>query len=102
MGTRSLVARHAATAATSVHVKGTVSAQGQSVQAGTRTVAGHKVVAISGFGADGTSTLLIANSGTPYPVQLVSTTGTLTFSQWNVPVTVTKPTDVVSLASLTG
>ena len=71
-------------------------------KAGTRTVDGKKVVAVTGFGSDGTSTLLVANSGTAYPVQLVSPSGALTFSEWNAPVTVQAPSDVVTLADLTG
>lgn len=71
-------------------------------KAGTRTVNGQKVIALKGFGTDGTSTLLVAASGTPYPVQLVGSGGTLTFSDWNSTVNVTKPTDVVALATLTG
>jgi hypothetical protein len=71
-------------------------------KAGTRTVDGKKAIAVKGFGTDGASTLLVAASGTPYPLQLVSADGTLSFRDWGTAVTVTKPTDVVPLASLTG
>ena len=71
-------------------------------KAGTRTVGGKKTIALSGFGADGKSTLLVAATGTPYPVELISAAGTLTFSDWNAAVNPQTPTDVVSLASLTG
>lgn len=71
-------------------------------KAGTRTVNGKKAVALKGYGPDGSSTLLVAADGTPYPLQLVSSGGTLTFSDWNAPVSVQTPTDVVPLTSLTG
>jgi len=71
-------------------------------KSGTRTVGGTKTIALSGFGADGKSTLLVAVTGTPYPVELISAAGTLTFSGWNAAVSPQAPSDVVSLASLTG
>jgi len=66
------------------------------------TVGGQKVVALSGYGADGKGLLSVAASGTAYPVQLQTSVGKVTFADWNAPVTVTVPTDVVPLASLTG
>jgi hypothetical protein len=69
---------------------------------GTRTVDGKKAVAVRGFGTDGATTLVVAASGTAYPLQLVSSDGTLSFRDWGAAVTVQKPTDVVPLASLTG
>ena len=78
------------------------SPSGTVTKAGTRTLGGSKAVALKGYGQDGSSTLLVATSGTPYPLQLQSSGGTLTFSEWNAPVSVQVPTDVVPLTSLTG
>jgi len=75
---------------------------GTVTKAGTRTVGGTKAVALKGYGTDGSSTLVVAASGTPYPLQLVSSGGTLTFGDWNAPVSVQQPSDVVPLTSLTG
>lgn len=69
---------------------------------GTRVINGVTAVAISGFGSDGSGQLLVATSGKPYPVQLAAAGSTLTFSDWNSPVTVSAPTDVVPLTALTG
>jgi hypothetical protein len=80
----------------------TFKATGTPTKTGTRTVDGKKVVALKGFGPDGAATLLVAATGTPYPVQLITSDGTLTFSDWDAPVSVQKPTDVVPLSSLTG
>lgn len=80
----------------------TLAPGGTPAKAGSRTVARRKAVALTGFGSDGSSTLVVATSGTPYPLQLVSTSGTLTFADWGTSVTVQKPTDVVPLSSLTG
>jgi hypothetical protein len=75
---------------------------GTVTKAGTRTVNGTKAIALKGYGSDGSATLVVATSGTPYPLQLISSGGTLTFSEWNAPVSVQKPSDVVPLTSLTG
>jgi hypothetical protein len=83
-------------------VEKTLKPTGTPTKAGTRTVDGKKAIAVKGFGTDGSSTLVVAASGTPYPLQLVSADGTLSFRDWGTTVTVTKPTDVVPLASLTG
>lgn len=68
----------------------------------TGTVGRQEVINVAGYGADGTGSLRVATHGTPYPVQLTSTAGALTFSDWGAPVTVTVPSDVIPLASLTG
>lgn len=80
----------------------TLTAARTPAKAGTRTVDGRKVVALTGFGANGTATLLVAASGPPHPVRLVTDQGAVTFSDWNAVVSVRKPADVVSLASLIG
>ncbi len=69
---------------------------------GTRTVAGHKAIALKGFGADGNGTLLVAATGTPYPIQLNDAAGTLSFSDWNTPVAAQAPSQSVSLTTLIG
>lgn len=69
---------------------------------GTQTVDGRKVVAVSGFGTDGSGTLLVAASGTPYPVRMVTRDGVLNFRDWNQTVQVTVPTDVVPLSRVAG
>lgn len=75
---------------------------GTVTKTGTPTVDGKKAVALKGYGSDGSSTLVVASSGTAYPLQLITSGGTLTFSDWNAPVSVQMPADVVPLTSLTG
>ena len=75
---------------------------GTVTKTGARTVDGKKGVALKGYGTDGSSTLVVAATGTAYPLQLITSGGTLTVSDWNAPVAVQKPGDVVPLTSLTG
>jgi hypothetical protein len=69
---------------------------------GTTTYKGQSVIALD----DGKSgTLYVAATGTPYPVALVETGaggGAITFSDWNKPVSLTAPTNVLDYSQLTG
>jgi hypothetical protein len=70
---------------------------------GMTTYKGQSVVALD----DGTKngTFYVAATGTPYPVALVKTGsggGTISFSAWNEPVSLTAPTDVLDFSKLTG
>ena len=80
----------------------TLAPVGTPTKAGMRTVGASKAIALKGFGSDGSSTLVVATTGKAYPLQLVSGSGTLTFSDWGTSVTVQKPTDIVPLSTLTG
>jgi hypothetical protein len=45
----------------------------------------------------------VATSGKPYPLQIAkggSESGTITFSDWNKPVTITAPSNAVDLSEL--
>lgn len=70
---------------------------------GTGTVNGIPVVLID-F-AEGDGTLAISTVGEPYPLQVKSSgksadSGEVNFTNWNAPVNVTAPTDVVDLSAL--
>lgn len=70
---------------------------------GATTYKGQSAVALNGGAKNGT--LYVAATGTPYPVALVKTGsdgGTITFSAWNEPVTLTAPTNVLDFSKLTG
>jgi len=53
---------------------------------------------------DGTTTLAIATTGEPYPLQVKggegADSGQIDFTDWNAPVNVTAPTDVVDIGQL--
>lgn len=64
---------------------------------------GQNVVALNDGAKNGT--FYVAATGTPYPVALVKSgkdSGTITFGDWNKPVTLTAPTDVLDFSKLTG
>jgi hypothetical protein len=68
---------------------------------GTTTYKGQSVIAID----DGTQngTFYVAATGTPYPVALVKTgssSGAIAFSDWNQPVSLTAPTNVLDFSHL--
>jgi hypothetical protein len=69
---------------------------------GKTTYKGQSVVAIHGVTKNGT--LYVAASGTPYPVAVVKTeqpnAGTVTFDQWNEPVTLTAPKGALDFSQL--
>jgi hypothetical protein len=70
---------------------------------GATTYKGQNVVALNDGAKNGT--LYVAATGTPYPVALVKTGsdgGTLEFSAWNEPVTLTAPTNVLDFSTLGG
>jgi hypothetical protein len=70
---------------------------------GATTYKGQSVVALDDGSKNGT--LYVAATGTPYPVALVkmgSGGGTITFSAWNQPVSLTAPTNVLDFSKLTG
>ena len=70
--------------------------------AGTGEVNGTPVVFLDS--SDGTGTLAIQTVGEPYPIQIKgsdkSSSGQVDFTNWNAPVNVTAPTDVVDLSAL--
>lgn len=69
---------------------------------GTDTVSGQPAVILSGPNG---GTLAVATTGEPYPLQVKAksgSTGSVDFKDWNVPVNVTVPTDLVDLGALTG
>jgi hypothetical protein len=73
------------------------------VNQGATTYKGQSVVALNDGAKKGT--FYVAATGTPYPVALVKTgssAGTITFSAWNEPVTLTAPSDVIDVSKLSG
>lgn len=67
----------------------------------TTTVAGQPVVPITDTTQSGT--LYVATTGKPYPVQIAksgSGGGSITFSNWDQPVTITAPKNAISLGEL--
>jgi hypothetical protein len=56
---------------------------------------------------EGNGTLAVSSVGKPYPVQFTSPdagseSGEVTFSNWNAPISVTAPSDVLDLSALSG
>lgn len=79
----------------------TLAASGTLVKGKTTKVNGQPVVAITDSTKDGT--LYVATTGKPYPLQIAkggSESGTITFSNWNQPVTITAPSNAVDLSEL--
>jgi hypothetical protein len=83
-------------------LKGILAAEGEVSISGTDDVNGIPVVLLDDSEGDGT--LAIQTMGEPYPVQLAGNdqgeSGQITFSDWNAPVSVTAPTDVVDIDEL--
>ncbi len=79
----------------------TLSPDGTLTVKGTGDVDGQSVVFVDSSAG---GTLAVATTGTPYPVQITGgdskASGKITFSDWNAPVNVTAPTDVLDLAAL--
>jgi hypothetical protein len=78
----------------------------QFANAGTAKVAGEPVIVISGHDSKDTSTgrLYVAKSGMPYILKISVTgkdgTGSLTFSNYNQPITPVPPTGAIDLDTL--
>lgn len=74
--------------------------------AGRATFGGHPVYVVQGteHHAKGKGTVLVAASGTPYPLELKAPNGggTMVLSNWNRPVHVVAPAGAVDLSKLTG
>jgi hypothetical protein len=67
----------------------------------TTTIAGQKAVPVTDTTQGGT--LYVATTGKPYPVQIAKSGtggGTITFSEWDQPVTLTPPANSVSISEL--
>lgn len=65
------------------------------------TVSGQSVVPVTDTAQSGT--LYVATTGKPYPVQIAKSGaggGSITFGNWNQPVTLTAPTNSISLSEL--
>jgi hypothetical protein len=79
----------------------TLANHGKLVGAGTRTVAGQKVVGVSD--ATNGGTLYVAATGKPYPVELVKDGGgggRLVFDRWNQAVSISAPANAVNIKQL--
>jgi hypothetical protein len=71
------------------------------VAAGTSTVGGQPVVGVKDTAQNGI--LYVATTGTAYPLEITKSGtggGTITFSEWNRPVTLTAPTNAVDIEQL--
>ena len=83
-------------------LKGILEADGTVTVKGTGEVNGTPVVFLEDTKGEGT--LAIQTVGEPYPVQIkgdgTDGSGKITFSDWNAPVSVTAPTDVVDIGEL--
>ena len=83
-------------------LKDILSPDGQVSVKGTGEVGGVPVVFLES--TEGEGTLAIQTVGEPYPVQIegdgTDGSGKITFSDWNAPVSVTAPTDVVDIGEL--
>lgn len=81
---------------------GTVLGQhGSLSKTGTSTVSGKKVVGVKDTSKGGV--LYVATTGKPYPVQISktgSTGGTVTFDDWNAPLTITAPSGAINIEKL--
>jgi len=80
---------------------GTLSAHGKLTHAGTKTINGQPAVGVSDATKGGT--LYVASTGTAYPIEIVkagTNGGAITFDAWNKPVTLTAPTNAVSINQL--
>jgi hypothetical protein len=68
----------------------------------TKTVGGRKAIGIVDTSTSGGGTLWVAATGTPYPLELTPTSGpgVVRFVQWNQPMRVTTPRNVIDLSKL--
>jgi hypothetical protein len=68
---------------------------------GTGTVNGQSAVGVRGTSQNGV--LYVATTGQPYPIEITkggTAGGTITFSEWNKPVTLTAPANAVDIEQL--
>ncbi len=83
-------------------LKGILTPDGNATVKGTGEVNGQPVVLLES--TDGTGTLAIATTGEPYPLQIKGSEGAdggqIDFTDWNAPVNVTAPTDVLDIGQL--
>jgi hypothetical protein len=83
-------------------LKGILEPDGTVTVKGTGDVNGTPVVFLES--TDGTGTLAVQTVGEPYPIQIAgadgSSSGEVNFTDWNAPVDVTAPTDVLDLSAL--
>jgi len=86
-------------------LKGILEPDGEVTIKGTGTVNGTPVVLLDLSNRDGT--LAISTVGEPYPLQIKGTgtgsdsgVGEVNFTNWNAPISVTAPTDVVDIGAL--
>jgi hypothetical protein len=83
-------------------LKGILEADGELTVSGTGEVNGIPVVFLDDSKGEGT--LAVQTVGEPYPVQIkgdgTSGSGEINFTNWNAPVNVTAPTDVLDLSAL--
>jgi hypothetical protein len=82
-------------------INGVLGSHGSLSSAGTTTVAGQKVVGVKDASTGGV--LYVAATGTPYPVQIVKTsggTGRLVFDRWNQSVTLQAPANAINITQL--
>lgn len=83
-------------------LKGVLNPNGTLTVEGTGEVNGQPVVLLKS--SDGVGTLAIATTGEPYPLQIKgsegSDSGQIDFTDWNAPVNVTAPTDVLDIGAL--
>jgi hypothetical protein len=76
-------------------------ATGSKTTAGTRTINGQTVVGVRDTSQNGT--LYVATTGQPFPVEITKSGaggGTITFEEWNKPVTLTAPANAVDIEQL--
>ncbi len=71
---------------------------GRLSRAAGKTLAGEPTVAVADRAGGGT--LYVAATGDPYPLELVTHHGTLTFDRWNRPVTLAAPANAVNISRL--
>jgi len=83
-------------------LKGILTPDGNATVKGTGEVNGQPVVLLES--TDGTGTLAIATTGEPYPLQIKGSEGAdggqIDFTDWNAPVNVTAPTNVLDIGQL--
>lgn len=83
-------------------LKGIIESAGDVTVAGSSQVNGQPVILLKG--SDESGTLAIATTGEPYPLQVKGSDGSdggqIDFTDWNAPVNVTAPTDVIDIGQL--
>jgi hypothetical protein len=80
-----------------------LSGPGPLTKGATTTIAGQPAIAVKQDRKLSTTTIYVATTGEPYPLQLDKTgreTGQTTFTNWNQPVHIDPPTDTIELSQL--